>query len=158
MPEINLTTSIKAPIHICFDLCRSIDLHLISTAKTGEKAIAGRTTGLINLHETVTWRAKHLGIWQELTSVITAVDRPFYFEDQMVKGAFKSFRHAHYFSEAGDETIIKDQFTFAAPLGWLGHLANFLFLTRYMRHLLEERNAVIKAFAESGQWRSILPE
>lgn len=158
MPEINLTTAIQAPIHICFDLCRSIDLHLISTGKTGEKAIAGRTAGLIELNETVTWRARHFGIWQELTSKITAVERPFYFEDQMVSGAFKSFRHAHYFSAAGNKTIIKDQFIFSTPLGWLGHLVNFLFLTGYMRRLLEERNAVIKDYAESGKWRALLPD
>lgn len=156
MPEINLVNSINAPIHICFDLCRSFDLHLISTAKTGEKAIAGRTTGLIELHETVTWRARHFGFWQELTSKITAVERPFYFEDQMVSGAFKSFRHARYFSAVGNQTVITDQFIFASPLGWLGHLANFLFLKSYMRRLLEERNAVIKDYAESGKWRSVL--
>ena len=47
MPTINLTTEINAPIEICFDLSRSIDLHKQSMEHTKEEAIAGRTSGLI---------------------------------------------------------------------------------------------------------------
>ncbi|GEO03108.1 hypothetical protein AAE02nite_07720 [Adhaeribacter aerolatus] len=156
MPEINIRTFVKAPIQICFDLSRSIDLHQLSTQKTGEKAIAGRTTGLIELHETVTWRAKHFGVWQKLTSKITAFNYPFYFEDQMVSGAFKYFRHEHHFTPTENGTQMQDKFYFEAPFGLLGTLANKLFLEKYMLHLLEERNAVIKAYAESGNWRLFL--
>jgi hypothetical protein len=39
-------------------------------------------------------------------------------------------------------------FDYVAPLGVLGKLADRLFLERYMRRLLEERNAVIKRMAE----------
>lgn len=53
MPTINLTTSINAPIQICFDLSRSIELHKISTAHTREKAIDGVTRGLIGINQTV---------------------------------------------------------------------------------------------------------
>lgn len=78
MPVIHIETSIDAPAEICFDLSRSIDLHLDSTAETGERAVAGITSGLIGLDEQVTWRAHHVW-WQELTSKITAFDRPNYF-------------------------------------------------------------------------------
>ncbi|MFX8875810.1 hypothetical protein ABTM97_19785, partial [Acinetobacter baumannii] len=78
-------------IEKCFDLARSIDLHQISTAETNEKAIAGKTNGLINLNETVTWEATHFGIRQKLTSKITKFDRPYHFRDEQVKGAFKCF-------------------------------------------------------------------
>jgi hypothetical protein len=68
MTQIELSTHINAPIGRCFDLARSIELHVESTKQTGERAIAGRTSGLIELGESVTWRAKHFGIWQNLTS------------------------------------------------------------------------------------------
>ena len=42
--HIHLTTLITAPIERVFDLSRSINLHKISTAHTGEKAIAGVTS------------------------------------------------------------------------------------------------------------------
>ncbi len=71
MPVIQLTTEIKAPIEICFDLARSIDLHKLSTKHTHEEAVAGITSGLIGLGETVTWRAKHFTLSTKITENAT---------------------------------------------------------------------------------------
>lgn len=149
MPKIELLTEINAPIEKVFDLARSIDLHIESTKQTGEQAIAGRTSGLIEPGETVTWRAKHFGIWQTLTSKITDFDRPNFFADEMVKGAFKSFRHEHHFIRVDDHTIMKDVFVFESPLGILGRVFNWLVLTNYMIKLLKDRNKVIKEVVET---------
>jgi ligand-binding SRPBCC domain-containing protein len=148
MPTIRLQTLIKADIKTCFDLSRSIDLHLESTRQTGETAIAGRARGLIEMGDSVTWRAKHFGIWQTLTSKITLMQRPLLFVDEMQSGAFRSFRHEHHFVETDGDTLMTDVFTFQSPLGLLGAIANKLFLTRYMTNLLRQRNEVIKAHAE----------
>ena len=148
MPKIELTTPINAPIQRCFDIARDIDVHVASTAHTGEQAIAGRTNGLIELGETVTWRAKHFGIWQNLTSKITEFNSPNFFADEMVAGAFKSFRHEHYFTGNDKQTIMRDEFMFESPLGLLGKLANWLFLKKYMTNLLLKRNLMIKEVAE----------
>jgi hypothetical protein len=43
-----------------------------------------------------------------------------------------------------------DLFTFRAPLGPLGRLAETLVLTRYMKGLLLTRNSYLKQVAESG--------
>jgi ligand-binding SRPBCC domain-containing protein len=150
MTQIELSTFINAPIERCFDLARSIDLHIESTKQTGERAIAGRTGGLIELGETVTWRAKHFGIWQNLTSEITEFEYPNYFTDEMVNGAFKSFRHQHLFFAVGDQTVMKDIFVFESPFGRLGRMANSMFLGIYMETLLVERNRMIKKAAESS--------
>lgn len=150
MPKIELLTEINAPIEKVFDLARSIDLHMESTKQTGEKAISGKTSGLIELGETVTWRAKHFGIWQTLTSKITEFDRPNLFVDEMVSGAFKSIHHEHRFTTSGDQTIVKDVFEFESPLGIFGKIFNKLVLTRYMTKLLVERNRVIKEVAENN--------
>ena len=151
MPIIELATHINAPIQQCFDLARSIDVHVTSTRQTGETAIAGRTSGLIELGESVTWRARHLGKWQTLTSKITEFEYPNFFTDEMVEGAFKSFRHEHYFFPIKDQTLMKDIFMFESPYGFWGHVANAVFLKRYMTRLLEKRNNVIKEIAESPQ-------
>lgn len=156
MPLIELQTEIKAPISVCFELSRSVDLHIVSTTKTGEKAIAGRTTGLMTLNETVTWRAKHLYIRQTLSSRITEFNYPTSFVDEMVKGAFKSFRHEHTFEDKGTHTIMRDKFEYTSPLGSLGRFADTLFLKSYMNSLLLERNKVIKDYAESGKWKTFL--
>lgn len=148
MPVIKLSTIVNAPIALVFDLSRSIDLHKISTAHTNEQAIAGKTSGLINLGESVTWKAKHLGVTQVLTSKITEFDSPHYFVDEMVSGAFKRFTHEHIFTTENNTTIMTDVFDYTSPYGCIGQMGDTIFLKRYMTSLLERRNAAIKAFAE----------
>ena len=131
-----------------FDLSLSVDLHKISTAHTNEEAFAGKTSGLMGLHDSVTWRAKHLGITQRLSSKITAYNRPHMFIDEMVSGAFKGFKHEHIFTEVNRETVMTDIFIYESPLGILGRIADAIFLKTYMHKLLTERNRIIKEFAE----------
>jgi len=153
MPVIELTTPINAPIDRVFDLSRSVDLHTHSTSKTGERAIAGVTSGLIGLGEEVTWRAKHFGVWQSLTVRVTVFERPTHFADVMLRGAFRRMEHHHYFELSTAGTVMRDEFTFESPFGILGRVANTLVLSRYMRSFLLERNRVIKATAESEDWK-----
>lgn len=156
MPTIELTTEINATIDICFDLSRSIDLHTISTAHTNEQAIDGKTNGLINLHETVTWQATHFGIRQQLTSKITAFERPYYFTDEQVTGIFKSLIHQHSFEKVGNKVVMKDVFEFHSPFGMIGKLFNHLVLANYLKKLLLKRNQIIKEFAETEKWKNVL--
>ena len=158
MPVIKLSTKIRAPIERVFDLSLSIDLHKAASAHTGEEAIAGVTSGLIGLGEQVTWRAKHLGVWQTLTTTITKHSSPNAFSDAMVQGAFKRFNHEHLFSESDGVTTMRDVFDFTAPLGLLGRFADWLFLENYMRRFLVLRNETIKRIAESDEWKQFLPK
>lgn len=156
MPTIILETQIKSSIEICFDLSRSIDLHKISTADTNEKAIDGIISGLINLNEFVTWEATHFGIKQNLTSKITKFDRPIHFRDEQQKGIFKFFIHDHYFEKQGENIIMKDSFNFQSPFGFIGNLIDKFVLTKYLTKLLKQRNAIIKNYAETEKWKTIL--
>jgi len=148
--EIVLLTSIKASIQIVFDCARSIDIHQLSTAQTNEKAIAGRTSGLCKLGDEVTWRAKHFGVYQKLSSKITKLKAPFYFQDCMIKGAFSFIMHDHYFEENDGVTVMKDVFAYGVPYGFFGILFNKVVLKKYMIALLTERNRVIKEVAEKN--------
>jgi ligand-binding SRPBCC domain-containing protein len=160
--ELHETTLIRAPIGRVFDLARSIEVHLLGNTHFGEQATAGTKSGLIVMGEQVTWRARHFGVRQYLTSAITAYDRPEYFQDTMLRGAFRSMQHDHYFRElapgedGSPRTEMRDDFRFAAPLGPLGWLAERLVLRRYMRALLVERNVIIRQVAESGEWQRYL--
>ena len=157
MVTLCLETSINSPIERVFDLARSIDLHTCSTAKTGERAIAGITSGLIGLNEEVTWRAKHFGLWQSLTVKIIAYDRPFHFADEMLRGAFKRMRHDHYFESIKTGTLMRDEFSFEAPYGILGRMVEVVILKNYMRRFLVARNQVLKSKAESNDWANYIP-
>lgn len=156
MPRIELNTEINAPINVVFDLSRSIDFHLRTTEKTGEKAISGKTSGLIGLNESVTWRAKHFGVTQNLTSKITVMQRPDIFVDEMTQGIFKSMCHQHLFLQEDRKTIMIDIFEFESPLGVLGRFANYLYLRKYLKGFLLERNEQIRAMAEGEEWQEFV--
>ena len=153
---IEVVTLIAAPIERVFDLARSIDLHTDSASKTNERAVAGVTTGLINLGEKVTWRGRHFGVWQTLTVQITAFERPTFFADQMVRGAFHRLEHRHHFAPTKEGTRMTDELDFESPLGALGRLTDRLFLSNYLRAFLIERNHILKQVAESDGWQQYL--
>ena len=148
MATIRIETSIAAPVEVCFDLSRDIDLHIESLAETGERAVAGVTSGLIGMGEQVTWRARHLGMTREFTSQITQFDPPRHFRDEMLRGAFKSFVHDHYFHQREGATLMEDVVVFRSPLGPLGAAVDWLFMTGYLRRLLSARCQAIKTRAE----------
>lgn len=154
MAAFRIVTTIAAPIEVCFDLARDIDFHTRSLGETGERAVAGCTTGLIGMGESVTWEAKHLGVRQRLTAEVTAFDRPAYFRDVMTRGAFKSFAHDHRFEARDGGTVMTDEVEFRSPLGPLGRLVDWLFMAGYLRRLLEGRCQALKREAEAVAHRA----
>ncbi len=160
MIRIEETTVIEAPIERCFDLARSVEVHLLANIHSGEQALAtgGRTSGLPCLGDQTTWRAKHFGIWQNLTSKITALSPPSYFQVTMTRGIFRSMQADHHFRPLPfGLTEMRDDFRIAAPAPIFGLLAEALVLRRYMLALVRERNAVIQQIAESSDWQRYLP-
>lgn len=158
MPILEQEFYVAAAPEVVFDLSRSIDLHVASTSQTNERPVDGRTSGLLEFGEEVTWEARHLGITQRLSVRITRYDRPHSFRDSMLSGAFRRFDHDHLFAQEGEGTRVLDRFDYTSPLGPLGRLADVLFLKRYMARFLEARNAVIQRVAESSEVALYLDE
>lgn len=156
MPRFELLTEIDAPRKRVFDLARSIDLHTESMNRSREFAAAGVTSGLIGDGESVTWKARHFGIWFSLESKIVEWDPPRRFRDSMVRGPFRRMDHDHIFQTHDSGTLMRDVFDFESPMGPLGRLVDRLILERHMQKILSERNAVIKAVSESETWRRYL--
>ena len=149
MHLIRVVTHIAAPAERCFDLARDIDAHLVSTTETGERVVAGRTSGLMEFGDTVTFEARHLGVRQRLTSRITAFDRPRYFRDRMVRDAFQSFEHDHFFETLPDgRTRMTDVLRFRVPFGVLGWPAGRWIVGPYLGQFLVRRAGVLKTLAE----------
>ena len=152
--EIHRTTAIAAPIELVYLLSLSIDIHLESFAPFGEKAVGKLTTGVMDLGDEVTWKARHLGIPFRLTTKITEATAPTWFVDEQVGGPFRHFRHEHRFLETDGKTSMIDHMSFRAPLGPLGTLAEALVLRGYIARLLDARNRHIKEVAERRTRRS----
>jgi ligand-binding SRPBCC domain-containing protein len=150
MTKIYLETTIDASVEMCFNLSRSIELHQLTTEHTGERAVAGRTSGLIEAGESVTWQAEHFFIRQKLTVRIVEMIKFESFSDEMLEGAFKSMWHKHVFRSNGSQTIMTDDFRYEVPFGIFGKIFNTVVLEKYMTRLLKERNEIIKAVAEGN--------
>ncbi len=153
MSIIKITTPINAPIKRCFDLALSVDLHKDSVSQTNEKTIAGITSGIMKLNDTVTWQATHFGISFNMTSTIPVLNEPSFFVSEMIEGPFKKIYHQHLFEEKNNQTIMTDNFEFEAPYGMLGKLVEKLLLTNHMKTFLVMRNTYLKAIAESDDWK-----
>ncbi|HWT33320.1 MAG TPA: SRPBCC family protein [Microbacterium sp.] len=138
-----LVTETPYPVEALFDVSLDIDAHMASMAASGESAVAGVTSGRIGLGETVTWRARHFGVWFTMTSKITALERPTSFVDQQVRGPFRMFVHEHTFEPLGDGSRMTDRITVGSPV--LGRLAERAILVPYLRRLIRKRNAHLLA-------------
>lgn len=156
MPTIHLTTFIAAPVHVVFDLSRHVGLHKESMAAFKEEAVAGTRFGLIEKDDTITWRARHFFKERLLRVRISEMKKDELFIDEQAKGDFKMMKHEHYFKPCDNGTILINIFQFESPYGILGQWFNGIYLTKYIRRLLEQRNKTIKEYAESGKWKKLL--
>jgi len=52
--------------------------------------------------------------------------------------------------------LMTDFFYYKSPFGFLGKIADKMFLKKYMTELLVERNRIVKEFAESEKWKEII--
>jgi ligand-binding SRPBCC domain-containing protein len=151
MTIIHGTTIIEAPIEVCFHLFLSIDLELSSAQRYEIQAIDGVTKGFIGLGQRVTWKVKQFKICLTHTSEITRLEPPFHFQDVMVSGIFRSFRHDHFFRGLSPRrTEMRDELTFSFPAFLLGALTERLVVEPRLTEFLAARNALIKHQAESG--------
>jgi len=151
MTKIGVTTLIKAPIENVFRSSLSIDLELSAAKEYGIKAVGGVTTGTIGAGERVTWQVRQFGMWVSHTTEITGFREPFYFQDSMVKGLFRTFSHDHFFRSLGPrETEMRDEMSFSMPLFLAGKVVELLFVKRRLRGLLDRRNQAIRAEAEGS--------
>lgn len=144
MPQIVLTTRIRASADACFDLSLSVDAHTASMGTSGERAVAGVTSGVMGAGDTVTWEARHFGVPFRMTSMITAYERPGRFVDEQQRGPFRSWWHEHRFVERDGWTEMTDVVVYRSPLGPVGRAVDALVLRRYMTHLLVTRNAWLR--------------
>ncbi|MDP5228003.1 MULTISPECIES: SRPBCC family protein [Arthrobacter] len=140
---------IDAPPERIFGLSLDVDAHTGSMADSGERVVAGVSSGRLAPGDTVTWQARHFGVRLRMTSHLPEYRAPSYFVDEQLSGPFKRWRHEHHFTDDDGGTLMRDVITFAAPLGPLGRLAELAVLRWYMPRLIRQRNAYLKRVAES---------
>jgi ligand-binding SRPBCC domain-containing protein len=150
MPTLRIETEILAPIELCFDLARDVETHLATTEHTQERVVSGKSRGLLELGDELTFEAVHLGVRQKLSSRVVEFERPHRFTDEMISGAFRSLRHIHEFAPSRSGTLMRDILEWESPFGFLGGVADRLVIERHLRDFLLQRNKELKRIAEAG--------
>lgn len=149
MGHLVVETVIHAPREVVFDLARDVTAHTRSASFSHERAVApGRTEGLLQLGDIVTFEGVHFGIRQRFTAKIVELDRPRYFIDELVKATFKSMRHVHEFEERDGATLMRDTLDWTSPFGILGRVADGVAVTRHLRTFVTRKQLALKALAE----------
>lgn len=126
-----------------FDRAHSVEMHLESMSGSDEQVVDPVDGDLLGLGQTVTWRARHFGVWWTMSSRITEMDAPASFTDEQVKGPFKTFRHVHTFERSGELTVMTDRIKLTAPFGLIGSATERLLLGPYLRRMIERRGVVL---------------
>lgn len=162
MPQFTLITKVKAPLERVYDLARCIELHLLTSGEDiNECTISGRSEGLQEEGETLTWKVGHLGNRQTMTTQIAELAKPKLIREVMTKGEFKAFEHLRTFEseEGAKETVMQDTISYTLGFGILGKLVANLLLTAYIRESVRKHSNTVKEVAESASdWQKYLPD
>lgn len=151
MRPVEVRTLIGASRATVFDLELDVDVHTASLAGSRESATTSRRDRRLRLGDEVTFRARHLGLRWTLTSRVTAYDAPVRFVDEQVRGPFRTMRHEHVFPEAADgRTEMVDRMVVTLPGGPAGALVIRVVAAPYLRRLVRQRAAHVRALAEGA--------
>ena len=159
MPILCEEVNVRAPVERCFDLARSVELHVDSSTGIGAQAIGGRRGGLSGAGDVTVWSARFFGLRFAMTTRIEDCVFPGRFSDRMTRGLLRRFAHVYRFQPLPDGgCAMSDELRVEAPFGPLGRLVEYVYLARRMRHLVRERLEHIKTVAEGDGWRRYLTE
>lgn len=153
MGSIEVRTRIEAPREVCFDLALDVDAHAESASFSREKLVSpGKLSGTLGLGDLVCFEGVHFGVRQRFCARITEVERPGRFVDEMTDGVFRWLRHVHEFAEMDGGTLMIDTLEWEAPLGFVGRLADAVFLESHMRSFVtrKQRRLAKMAVARKG--------
>jgi ligand-binding SRPBCC domain-containing protein len=154
MYTVSETTHVNAPIDRCFLLGTSVKL---VSRTLGMHALERDETGLVQPNDRLIWHGWKFGFPQMHETLITAYDRPHYFQDSMGRGRFKRYQHEHTFTEIDGHTLLHDKIRFSLPLGWAGDIVAKTVVVPYIAGMLHRHLQLLKRVAETDEWRKYLP-
>lgn len=110
------------PAHMGFQITSEVD----------KKAYAGQI---------ITYKVGILpGIKSSWVTEITQVKENEFFIDEQRFGPYAMWHHEHWFEALPDgKTLMKDKISYKIPFGFLGHIAQSIFIKRQLKGIFEHR-------------------
>lgn len=89
------------------------------------------------------------GIPVDWVTEITHVQEPYYFVDEQRFGPYSLWHHQHHFREVKGGVEMVDEVNYAIPLGFIGRLANRLFVAKEVSTIFDHRHNILKSYFEN---------
>ena len=93
---------------------------------------------------TIDYRIRLFGVGLRWRSLIEVWEPERLFVDVQVKGPYKSWRHEHWFEEAGDGTKVRDRVDYQLYGGPFAALVNAAFVRRQLKSIFDYRQERMK--------------
>ena len=90
-------------------------------------------------------------VWVTFESLHTAYDPPHSFEDQQVRGPFRSWRHRHIVEPHPDGAMLIDDIEYAPPFGLFGRLIDPIAIKPRLRKVFAFRHRVTRDYCENAR-------
>ncbi len=85
------------------------------------------------------------GIKSNWVTEITQVKDQVFFVDEQRFGPYKMWHHEHWFKRSSSQkTLMQDKISYKVPFGFLGDVAQFLFIKRQLKSIFEYRGKVLE--------------
>ncbi|MCZ8355568.1 MAG: SRPBCC family protein [Cyclobacteriaceae bacterium] len=95
------------------------------------------------------------GIPMHWVTEITHVQEPHYFVDEQRFGPYALWHHQHRFREVEGGVEMIDEVNYAIPLGFLGRIANWLFVGREVNRIFKHRYEVLEQYFKQNKTTEI---
>lgn len=106
-------------------------LFTITTPKLAEKIYPGMI---------ITYRVSPvLKIPISWVTEITHIEKNSFFIDEQRSGPYKLWHHEHFFIKQKNGVLMKDVITYIPPLGFIGTIANSLFIKKQLNEIFDYR-------------------
>jgi ligand-binding SRPBCC domain-containing protein len=84
-----------------------------------------------------------MGIRMVWVSEITHIDTPRYFIDEQRIGPYSMWHHQHFIEQSGDGVLMTDIVSYSPPLGFIGAMANTLFIRKQLQNIFNYRSKIL---------------
>lgn len=92
-----------------------------------------------------------LGIRTKWVTEITHVKNKEYFVDEQRLGPYKMWHHQHKIEPIEGGVLMTDIVTYIPPMGWLGAIANSLFIRKKLKEIFDFRTQAVNE--NFGKWK-----
>ncbi len=84
------------------------------------------------------------GIKTNWVTEITHVKEGHFFVDEQRFGPYRMWHHEHHFVEDGNQVLMTDKVSYKIPFGFLGHLAQVLFVKKQLTEIFDYRYQMLE--------------